>query len=97
MPRRIVVPVVLLTSIVLSVGAFAGAEAKKRAPGKDAGLASVEKVLRAEVSGSVDRRSELAAAIAQHPDSAAARWQAGFVRNGDSWRSFDEPANASEE
>src|SRR5689334_17563720 len=63
---------------------------KKKAPKIDPALPAVEKVLRAETAGPIDRHGQLAAALKQHPDSAAARWQAGFVKDGGSWRSFDD-------
>src|SRR4029450_12619889 len=73
----------------------ASAAAKKKSAEKpDAAAATVEKVLRAEVAGAGDRRQQLAEALKQQPDSPAARWQAGFVKEGDSWRSFDGPARA---
>ena len=56
----------------------------------DLGRDAAEKVLRAEVVGQVDRREQLAGAFAEIPESPAVRWQTGFVRDGKSWRSFDE-------
>lgn len=58
---------------------------------------AVEKVLRAEVAGPVNRREQLADALSQRPDSASARWQAGFVKVADSWRSFDELPTAKDQ
>lgn len=63
---------------------------RKRPPPPDSGAASVEKVLRDEVAGPVDRRQRLSETLASHPDSPSARWQSGFVREGDNWRSFDD-------
>lgn len=51
-------------------------------------------MLRDETAGQVDRRVRLADALALQPDSAIARWQAGFVRDGLVWRSFDEPQSS---
>lgn len=75
---------------------------KKTAAEVDPALPAVERVLRAELQGlsaayvPVDRRQQLAAVLEQNPDSAAARWQSGFVRtgqrSGQGWRSFDETA-----
>jgi hypothetical protein len=65
---------------------------KKSADKPDAAAAAVEKVLRSEVAGPVDRRGQLAETLKQQPGSAAARWQAGFVRDGNMWRSYDESA-----
>jgi hypothetical protein len=67
-----------------------GAAAKKKSPEKpDVAAAAVEKVLRAEVAGAVDRRQQLAETLKHRPDATTARWQAGFIKAGDSWRSFD--------
>jgi len=74
-------------SIVSSL-AFS-APAKKAAVKTDPALPAVERVLRTEVAGEVDRRTQLAATLEQNPDSSAARWQAGYVRDGKQWRSFD--------
>ncbi len=67
--------------------------ATKKTAKSDPASSAVEKVLRAEVAGDVDRRSQLAQTLKQQPDSPPARWQAGFVKDGDSWRSFDEPSH----
>src|SRR5262245_6417316 len=68
---------------------------KKSAEKSDAAAAMVEKVLRSEVAGPVDRRGQLAETLKQQPDSPAARWQAGYVRDGRSWRSFDDPPHGA--
>src|SRR5207302_6691974 len=39
-------------------------------------------------------RGKLAAAVQENSDSRAARWQSGFVQNGKSWLSFDEPPSS---
>src|SRR5262245_9424388 len=67
------------------------AATKKKAARSDPALPTVEKVLRAEVAGEVDRRRQLAETLKQHPDSAAAHFQAGFVKDGNSWRSLEGP------
>jgi hypothetical protein len=81
--------VLIATGIVLSHDA-APAAGKKASPKSDPGSAVVEKVLRAEVAGQVDRRNQLAGALQEVADSHCVHWQAGFVREGNVWRSFDE-------
>ena len=51
---------------------------------REGGLArlAVQKVLRAEMTGRVDRREQLAETLKSQPDSSLARWQSGFVRSG---------------
>lgn len=66
-----------------------GAGKKKSVEKTDTSVPAVESVLRAEVAGEVDRRTQLATTLEQNPDSKTARWQAGFVQNGIQWRSFD--------
>jgi hypothetical protein len=67
-----------------------GADKKKAASKADPALATVEKVLRAESAGEIDRRAQLAETLNHHPDSAAARWQAGFIREGQEWIAYDD-------
>ena len=85
---------VILTFAVLSDEVWAAAPKKpaKVDPGRDA----VEKVLRAEIAGQVDRRMQLADELQAHPDSPSARWQAGFLRSGGSWKGFDEVAEPAD-
>jgi hypothetical protein len=85
------VPLAILSGIVLSA-VPAAAAGKKKSADKPEAAPAVEKVLRSEVAGAVDRRGQLAETLKQQPDSPAARWQAGFVRDGNAWRSYDEPA-----
>jgi len=66
--------------------------AKKPVVKSDPGLAAVEGALRAEAVGEVDRRERLGPALREHPHSAAAHWQSGFVRDGQNWRSFEAEA-----
>jgi hypothetical protein len=86
----------IAVSLLVGIGLFvisqrACVAAAKKEPGKaDPAARSVEKVLRAEAVGQVDRRALLAEALQARSDSPLARWQAGFVRDGKSWRSFDE-------
>jgi hypothetical protein len=95
MCRNVRVRCVLLVSIVLLVAAPASPAGKKSAAKPDLALSAVEKVLRAETAGEVDRRGQLAETLNQQADAPAARWQAGFVRDGNSWRSFDSPLSAA--
>src|SRR5437899_10793691 len=81
---------VIVSGIVHIAAPSSAAEKKKTAVKPDSAPGGVEKVLRAEVTGVVDRRDQLAETLKQQPDSPAARWQAGFVKDGDSWRSFDQ-------
>jgi hypothetical protein len=88
-------------SLLIGIGLFvisqpASVAATKKEPGKaDPAARSIEKVLRAEAVGQVDRRALLAEALKARSDSPQARWQAGFVRDGKSWRSFDETASTA--
>jgi len=76
---------------LLVIGQPPSVAATKKGAGKsDAPAKTVEKVLRAEAAGQVDRRALLDDALQAKSDSPKARWQAGFVRVGKSWRSFDE-------
>src|SRR5215470_15600073 len=80
---------------LLLIGQPASDAATRKKAGDDASAKSVEKVLRAEAAGQVDRRALLADALKGKSDSPAARWQAGFVRVGKSWRSFDETSSTA--
>src|SRR6476620_6516178 len=96
MPRPLRITVLLVVAGVLLCAEPSPAAGKKKTAAKaDAALGAVGKVLRAETAGQVDRRGELAGALQEHPESAAARWQAGFVRDGAAWRSFDVPSEAN--
>ncbi len=86
----------LICAILVSYGGLRAA-GKKASPKVDPGLAAVENVLWAEVAGPVDRREQLAVTLRENSDSPSVRWQAGFVRDGKGWRSFDEaPQNAAD-
>src|SRR5262245_31906534 len=84
-------------AVVLSLGCalfvvsqpLSAAATKKKSTKPDPALATIDTVLRSELAGEVDRRGQLAEALRQQPDSAVARWQAGFVLDGNAWRSFD--------
>lgn len=76
--------------ILVSSQALSTAGTKKKTEKNDPAARTVEKVLRAEVAGQVDRREQLADTLQAQPDSAAARGQAGFVRNGKQWVRFED-------
>ena len=78
----------VLPIVSLCINALAAAPKKfpKSRPGRNA----VDSVLRSEVAGEVNRREKLCGALEELSDSSAVRWQAGFIRDGKSWRSFDE-------
>jgi hypothetical protein len=91
MARTAVMSVVLIVSGTLIAASPSFAAAKKKTIEKpDPAVGAVDSVLRSEVAGQVDRRERLASTLEQNPDSVSARWQAGFVRAGNQWRSFDE-------
>jgi hypothetical protein len=87
---------ILIVAGICLVAGVAPAAGKKPATKPAADSLAVEKVLRAEVAGQVDRREQLAGALSSQPDSAVARWQAGFVRDADAWRSFDDPLSSAQ-
>ncbi|MGE5194342.1 MAG: polymorphic toxin-type HINT domain-containing protein [Deltaproteobacteria bacterium] len=92
MSRNVLLVGVIGAAGILMAADPAPAAAKKKPAAKpDPAPVAVERVLRSEVAGKVDRRMQLAETLKQQPDSPSARWQAGFVKDGDSWRSFDEP------
>jgi hypothetical protein len=82
---------------LLSEPASAAAKKKKSADKPDGASTMVEQVLRSEVAGAVDRRGQLAGILKERPAAPEARWQAGFVRDGSLWRSFDEPPTSTVE
>jgi hypothetical protein len=91
MSRNLLIAAVAL-SLCIPLGSTRSSAAGKRPATKsDAAAAEVEAVLRDEAAGRVDRRERLASTLARHPDSALARWQAGFVREGKSWQPFEKP------
>jgi hypothetical protein len=89
--NQLFVLALFISSGVLLTGHSSAAAKKASMQPSDPARAAVEKVLRAELVGEVDRRDQLADTLRSQPDSAAARWQAGYVRDGKSWRSFDDP------
>ncbi|MSR58053.1 MAG: hypothetical protein EXS05_10295 [Planctomycetaceae bacterium] len=88
---------VFLVALVLLLAAPHGHAAKRgnKSPA-DSSSTDVLRALRAEVVGAVDRRAQLSPAMSSSSDSAAAFWQAGFVRESGGWRSFDAPEAAQE-
>jgi len=100
MPRTAFLSMLMIAPALLLVAEPSFAVGKKKTGGKaDPAVGTVEKVLRAEVAGQIDRRGQLVSTLEQNPDSGAARWQSGFVRDGNHWRSFDEalPSTAASE
>jgi hypothetical protein len=97
---RFALLIVLLCAAITLAGPVPVQGGKKNtAPGRSA-AAILEPVLRAESVGSVDRRQQLAEALQRQPDLSEARWQAGYLRVGKEWISFDDagrtfPANGS--
>ncbi len=89
MPRNLMVAAVALFLCVPFGASRSSAAGKKPAAKSDAAATEVEAVLRDEAAGRVDRRERLGHTLAQHPDSALARWQAGFVSVGDTWQPFE--------
>jgi hypothetical protein len=85
--------VFLTCSLCLCAGIVPAAE-KKGSSKSDPAQAAIDKTLRAEVVGLVDRRMQLAGILQAHPESVLAHWHAGFIRDGKSWRSFETPAGA---
>ena len=102
MSRR-VLSAVLLSCAILTISSPSFA-AKKMAR-KETTTAVVERVLRDESAGPTDRRYRLADTLDRArnreltPGFALAHWQAGFVRTGKEWRSYDDeaPSNADSE
>lgn len=84
-----------MATVLLSLCVSAWAASPKKIVKVDPGRDAAEKALRAEVAGQVDRRENLARALIEAPESQAVRWQAGFVRDGKTWRSFDESAGTN--
>lgn len=98
MPYKIRVAAVVVAGGMSLIVSSASAAGQKAAAKRDPAAAAVDAVLSDESAGQVDRRERLAEAIARQPNSAVARWQAGFVLDGVVWRSFDEsrPAQADD-
>jgi hypothetical protein len=98
MDMKPVAIVLLLGCGLLVIRQPASAAGRKKVAEKtDPAARAVKRVLRAEVAGEVDRRWQLAETLKQQPDSAPARWQAGFVNDSGVWKSFDELPRATAE
>ena len=80
-----------------SIGHSVLAAENKQAKTKDPAREVVDAVLRKEMFAQVDRRAELSAALEKHADSAALRWQAGYVRHGKVWQPAEEARQSSAE
>jgi hypothetical protein len=62
----------------------------------DPAAEAVAAVLKSEALAPIDRRPLLAGALAEYPNSEPARWQAGYVRDGEVWRAFEEPPDSGD-
>lgn len=80
--------------LLTALGVSAWGAAPKNQLKVDSGRDAVEKVLRTEVLGPVDRGELLAETLKAQPDSASAHWQAGFLRDGKGWIRFQDSAGA---
>ena len=85
-PKAFAAVLVLGCGCIIVCQSTAAAAGRKTAGATDAAAPAVESVLRAEAEGRIDRRERLADALQLAPDSPRARWQAGYVRNGDWWQ-----------
>jgi hypothetical protein len=88
---------VLVAVIVGSLGLPVQAAAPKKGDKGDTARDAVTKVLRHEMFATVDRRAELEQTLVKHPDSNRARWQAGYVHDGDTWRPAEQPGKSTAE
>jgi len=93
MNRRLFVCATFASLGLCGLASAAAPAGKKSASIRDAANDVVDKVLRAELQGPVDRRAALQGPSQELPASQVARWQAGFVRDGDAWQSADQPAS----
>jgi hypothetical protein len=84
---------VFICSSILNEPSLSAA-GKKAAIKPDPAGGKVEHVLRSEGDEPIDRRARLTDILQDHPDSSSARWQAGFVRVGETWQSAEEPVLA---
>jgi hypothetical protein len=67
----------------------------KKSDKPDPSREAVIKTLRHEIVNQIDRRSELAAALAKHPDASILLWQSGYVREGGTWRAVEQAGQSS--
>jgi hypothetical protein len=91
LPRRAGLALVLFASCALAASAATPAKKDKPDPSREA----VVKVLRHEIVAPVDRRSELADALAKHPAASLLLWQSGYVREGATWRAVEQAGQSS--
>jgi hypothetical protein len=83
--------VVFFASFSLAASAAPPKKSDKPDPSREA----VVKALRHEIVAQIDRRSELAAALAKHPDASTILWQSGYVREGRTWRAVEQAGQSS--
>lgn len=76
---------------ILGTAWTAVAGAASGASSSDSTAAEVDEVLRQESGQPADRRRKLADFLERQPDSTAARWQAGYVRDGKTWQAIETP------
>jgi hypothetical protein len=91
LPRRAGLALVLLVSFSREASAVPPKKAEKPNPAREA----VVKSLRHEVVAAIDRRSELAEALARHPDVPSLYWQSGYFREGGTWRPVEQAGQSS--
>src|SRR5262245_7510460 len=91
LPRRVCLALVLFASYSVVGSAAAPRKSDKPDPSRDA----VVKTLRHEIVAPVDRRSELADALARHPAASLLLWQSGYVREGATWRAVEQAGQSS--
>src|SRR5262245_51549199 len=87
--------ILFVVSLCFMTATTSAAGKKKRADKPDPARTVIESVLKAEFAGPVDRRRELEKTIAASSDSAGARGQGGYARDGGLWRSYDDPPLAA--
>src|SRR6266478_4431138 len=85
--------VVLFASFSLAASAAPPRKSEKPDPSREA----VARTLRREIVSQIDRRSELAEALAKHPDASILLWQSGYVREGGTWRAVEQAGQSSAE
>lgn len=82
----------LLLGLCLSLSAAHGAKPGGTSAADD--QSEVARVLQNEIGGPSDRRAALGKLLQLPSVSEAVQWQAGFVRDGEEWRSFDASATS---
>src|SRR5262249_30364643 len=86
LPGRAVLAVVLFAWFSLAASAAPLKKSDRPDPSREA----VVKTLRHEIVAPVDRRPELADALAKHPTASVLLWQSGYVREGATWRAVEQ-------